>query len=110
MVTKFLGYYISKGGGLCGKGVCVQHAWLGVGCVRFRVCIDAGVLVVAQRGLWDGLCKGRCMASVLCLCWCLCRGGRWPGSMGGEVCKGAMSVRVYVSFSSAVGMRWCILF
>ena len=47
MITKFFGYYTSKGGGLCGEGDYVQYAWLGVGCVRLRVCIDAGVLVMA---------------------------------------------------------------
>ena len=74
MVTKFFGYYISKGGGY-GEGVCVQYVWLGVRCVGLWVCIDAGALVVAQRGLWDGLCRGCCMANVLCLCYCLLCGG-----------------------------------
>ena len=51
MVTKFFGYYVSKGGGPCGEVVCVQCAWLSVGWVRWSVCIDAGVLVVEQGRL-----------------------------------------------------------
>jgi len=47
-------------------------------------------------GLWDGLCEGRSMAGVLCLCWCFCRGWWWPGSMGGKVC-GRLCWCVYMS-------------
>ena len=55
MVTKFFDYYISKGDSYVG-GVYAQCVCLSVGCVGLWVCMGAGVLVVAQWGLWGGLC------------------------------------------------------
>ena len=62
-------YYVSKDRGMCGRGLFVLVVWLNVGCLRWGVCIDAGVLkMFVHRWSFDRLFRGRCVDGVVCVC------------------------------------------
>ena len=47
----------------------MPYAWLNVGCVRWCVCVCAGVIGVSvYRRPCNGLFRGRCVNGVICVC------------------------------------------
>ena len=67
--TRIFGYCVSKDIGLCGRGLLVLVVWLNVGCFRWCVCIDAGVLKMSvYRWSYDRLFRGHCVDGVVCVC------------------------------------------
>ena len=52
----------------------MPFVWVGGGCARLGVCIDAGVVIMAaQKGPYDGVLWVLCVVSVACLFSCLYR-------------------------------------